>query len=85
MGCNMKRMFFPEHVNVRGTGFEADRINEVEETPGSINRWLIRGCTIVEDESTIEEAPVEAKEEEAPVEVEKKAPKTRAKRRTKSS
>jgi len=51
----MKKMFFPKFVNVKGTDFLAGEVNEVEETSGSINRWLIRGCTIVEDKCVIVE------------------------------
>lgn len=51
----MKKMYFPKSVNVGTTGYLAGEINEVAETSGSINRWLIRGCTLVEDLPKVEE------------------------------
>ena len=81
-------MFFPKGVNVKGTDFIAGEVNEVEETPGSIDRWLIRGCTIVEDEpkkEVKEEKKEEVVVEEIVVEekVEKKPVKTKSNKKSK--
>ena len=50
----MKKMFFPENINVGSSGYIAGKVNEVVETPGSVDRWLNRGCNIVEDSPIIE-------------------------------
>ena len=55
----MKRMYFPPNVKVGKTGFIPGQINEVEETPGSVQRWLLRGCKIVEDEKVVQDEVVE--------------------------
>ena len=51
----MKKMFFPKDTNVGNTGFIAGQINEVEETSGSVQRWIIRGCTIVDEKPIVDE------------------------------
>jgi hypothetical protein len=65
----MKKMFFPKGVRTEGTGYVAGQVNEVEETPGSVMRWLARGCTIVEE---VEKKVEEKKVEESPVSVDNK-------------
>lgn len=54
-------MFFPANVFTGNTGYIAGEFNDVLETPGSVQRWLTRGCTIVEE--TVEEVVEEIVEE----------------------
>lgn len=82
------KMFFPANVNTGKTGYIAGQNNDVLETPGSVQRWLTRGCTIVEEK--IEEPKKEIVEEieekvenvvvEEVVEPKKAKPKKKAKK-----
>lgn len=58
------KMFFPVNVNTGKTGYVAGVVNDVLETPGSVQRWLNRGCTIVKEEPKKEEIIEEPKEVE---------------------
>lgn len=81
----MKKLFFPKDVNVSNTGFIAGQVNDVEETPGSIQRWILRGCTVFEDvEEALEELAKEVAEEVAEEVVELPVKEEKSKRRNKN-
>lgn len=63
------KMFFPANVFTGNTGYTAGEFNDVLETPGSVQRWLTRGCTIVEE--TVEEIVEEVVEVLPKIEEEK--------------
>lgn len=59
----VKIKFIADH-NYRDRVFRAGQTYELsEECPGFINRWLIRGCILVEDAPVVTETVVEEKEE----------------------
>lgn len=66
------KMFFPANVNTGKTGYIAGEFNDVLETPGSVQRWLNRGCTIVEENIEEPKKEIEEPKKEIVEEIEEK-------------
>ena len=63
-------MFFPRNLKDGSKIYEKGKVYEIADTPGSINRWIIRGCTIVEEEPKKEEKKVEPSVKIEPIKIE---------------
>jgi len=71
-----------------GITYEEGKVYDIEETPGSVDRWLKRGCTLVEEvkeEEKVKEEKVvdEVKEVEEAKEDKPVKPRRKTTRRTK--
>jgi hypothetical protein len=57
----MVKMKFFRRYEVDGKTYEAGKVYEIEETPGTVDRWVRRGCQIIDERE--EEKEVEKAEE----------------------
>lgn len=55
----MKKMLFAKTYHVDGKTYNSGEIYPIEETPGSIDRWIRRGCKIIKEEIIKEEVKEE--------------------------